>query len=199
MKTRRLLLTGGAAALAASALPAASSRPAAAARAGADAGNFPNPLLLTHTGQRVRFYDDIVKGNKAVVFNMIYAGCSNICPPNTANLIEVQRILGDRVGRDVFFCSLTLQPDLDRPPDLAAYARRFGVGPGWTFLTGQRADIEAVRRKLGFFDPDPQVDADMAQHTGMVRMGNAARDRWSMMPSLIPAARLAWSIAELAS
>lgn len=66
-------------------------------------------------------------------------------------------------------------------------------------LTGKRADIEAIRRKLGFFDPDPEVDAKLAQHTGMVRMGNAARDRWSMMPSLLPAARLARSIAQLAS
>lgn len=198
MKARRLFIAGGAAAVATATPTVAASAQRAGARPAPEVGGFPNPLLLTHTGRQVRFYDDIVKGNKAVVFNMIYAGCSNICPPNTANLIEVQRILGDRVGRDVFFCSLTLQPDLDRPPDLQAYAKRYGVGPGWTFLTGRRADIEAVRRKLGFFDLDPAVDADLARHTGMVRMGNAARDRWSMMPSLIPAARLAWSIAELA-
>ena len=168
------------------------------AGAAARGDDFPNPLLLTHTGQRVRFHDDLVKGNKAVLFNMMYASCSNICPPNTANLLAVQRILAGRMGRDLHFFSLTLQPDLDRPPDLQAYAGRYGVGPGWTFLTGRREDIEAVRRKLGFVDPDPRVDARLAQHTGMVRLGNAARDRWSMMPALLPPQRLARSIAELA-
>jgi protein SCO1/2 len=163
------------------------------------AGDFPNPLLDTHTGRRVRFHDDLVRGNKVVLFNMMYASCSNVCPPNTANLLEVQRLLGGRVGRDIFFCSLTLQPDHDRPPDLLAYARRYGVGPGWTFLTGRRADIDAIRRKLGFFDPDPKVDTDLMQHTAMVRIGNAALDRWSMMPALLPPARLARSIAELAA
>ena len=102
------------------------------------------------------------------------------------------------MGRDVFFYSLTLQPDFDRPPDLQAYARRYGVGPGWTFLTGTRGDIEAIRRKLGFFDTDPQVDADLKQHTGMVRIGNQALDRWSMMPSQLQPLRLARSIGELA-
>lgn len=159
---------------------------------------FPNPLLHTHTGRRLRFYDDIVKGDQAVLFNMMYAACRNICPPNTASLLAVHRLLGERMGRNVFFYSLTLQPDLDRPPDLHAYARRYGVGPGWTFLTGTREDIDAIRRKLGFFDPDPEVDASLMRHTGMVRIGNAARDRWSMMPALLPPARLARSIAELA-
>ena len=170
--------------------------PARGTRTAAD--DFPNPLLVTHTGQRLRFYDDIVKGNKAVLFNMMYASCRNICPPSTASLLQVQRLLGDRVGRDIMFYSLTLQPDLDRPADLQAYAKRYGVGPGWTFLTGARKDIDAIRRKLGFVSLDPAVDADLAQHTGMIRIGNQARDRWSMMPSQLPPARLARSIAELA-
>lgn len=187
MNARRFFIATGLAGAAAPAL-------AASARA----GDFPNPLLETHTGQGLRFYDDIVKGNRALLFNMMYASCRNVCPPNTASLLQVQKILGQRMGRDIMFYSLTLQPDLDRAPDLEAYARRYGVGAGWIFLTGARKDIEAIRRKLGFFDLDPEVDADLAQHTGMVRIGNQARDRWSMMPSQLPPARLARSIAELA-
>lgn len=160
--------------------------------------DFPNPSLVTHRGERIRFYDDVVKGNKVLLLNMMYAGCSNICPPNTANLLQVQQLLGERMGRDIFFYSLTLQPDIDRPPELEAYARRHGIAPGWTLLTGARRDMDDIRRKLGFVDPDPAVDADLAQHTGMVRIGNQALDRWSMMPSLVPPARLARTLADLA-
>jgi protein SCO1/2 len=67
----------------------------------------PNVVLQTHLGREVRFYDDLVKGNKVVVFNMIYTACQNVCPPNTANLIQVQKILGNRMGQDIFFFSVT--------------------------------------------------------------------------------------------
>ena len=194
MNARRVFIATGIGGAVFPAISGSASRAAASARV----NDFPNPLLLTHEGKRVRFYDDVVKGNKVLLLNMMYASCSNICPPNTANLLQVQKLLGDRMGRDIFFFSLTLQPEIDRPPDLKAYARRYGVMPGWTFLTGARQDMDDVRRKLGFFDPNPVVDADLTQHAGMVRIGNQALDRWSMMPSLMAPSRLARSITDLA-
>ena len=167
------------------------------ASSGPRAGYFPNALLRTHDGRQVRFYDDVVKGNKIVVFNMMYTVCANICPPNTANLLQVQALLGDRVGRDIFFYSLTLRPDMDTAEALQAYARLYGVKPGWTFLTGARGDMDAIRRKLGFFDRDPQIDSDLSQHTGMLRIGNEAYDRWSMMPAMLTPRHLANSIVRL--
>lgn len=193
MNARRVFIAAGIGGTVLPALSGSTTRATANARV----DDFPNPPLETHTGRRIRFYDDAVKGNKAVLFNMMYAGCGNICPPSTANLLQVQQVLGQRMGQDVFFYSLTLQPDIDRPPDLQAYAARYRIGPGWSFLTGKRQDIDDIRRKLGFFDPDPQVDADLAQHTGMVRIGNAALDRWAMMPSLLPPTRLARAIEDL--
>lgn len=148
-----------------------------------ESGYFPNPVLETHEGKRVRFYDDLVKG-KMVVFNMMYANCSNICPPNTANLLQVQQALGAKAGRDVFMYSITLQPEFDSAAALQDYMRKYGIKSGWTFLTGQRKDIDLIRRKLGFFDPDPVIDADLRQHTGMLRIGHDGRDRWSMLPAL---------------
>lgn len=195
MNAKRMLLKTT---LAGALLPVATAAQARPARSGQAASAFPNAALQTHQGRTIHFYDDAVRGNRVVVFNMMYTSCLNICPPNTANLMQVQRLLGERMGRDVFFYSLTLQPEIDRPPALQAYARRYGLAPGWTLLTGQRRDVDAIRRTLGFFDPDPAVDADLAQHTGMVRIGNEALDRWSMMPSLLAPAKLARSIAELA-
>jgi protein SCO1/2 len=165
--------------------------------AGPRSNYFPNAVLETHEGKKVRFYDDVVKGNKIVVFNMMYTVCTNICPPNTANLMQVREMLGDRMGRDIFFYSLTLQPEIDTPPALQAYARQYGIKPGWTLLTGKRGDMEVIRRKLGFYDPDPEADADLSQHTGMVRMGNEAYDRWSMMPALLTPKQLVNSILRL--
>ena len=89
----------------------------------------------------------------------------------------------DRSGRDVFIYSITLRPELDSPAVLAEYARQFGVGKGWSFLTGSPKDIDLVRRKLGFYDTDPVADADIRNHTGVLRIGNVKLDRWMMMPN----------------
>ena len=70
------------------------------------------------------------------------------------------------------------------PSRLKAYAESRGVGPGWLFLTGTRDSIEQIRYGLGFYDRDPVVDQDKSSHTGMVRIGNAAYDRWAMAPAL---------------
>jgi protein SCO1/2 len=80
--------------------------------------------------------------------------------------------------------SITLQPEQDSPQDLKIYAAVRGVKPGWLFLTGQPADLRLIRYRLGFYDPDPTIDGDKATHTGAVRIGNDAYERWTMAPAL---------------
>jgi protein SCO1/2 len=159
------------------------SEPARHALARTPGSYFPNVVLRTHEDKLVRFYDDLLK-EKIVVINFMYTACGDICPGMTQNLVEVQRLLGERVGRDIFMYSFTLQPLLDTPELLKAYADTFAVGPGWLFLTGAPGDIELLRRKLGFVDSDPVSDAEFEQHIGIVRFGNEALDRWAGCPAL---------------
>jgi protein SCO1/2 len=148
-----------------------------------DAAYFTNAVLRTHDGRSVKFYDDLLKG-KLVVINMMYTSCSGICPANTASMKAVQQALGARVGRDIFMYSLSLRPEFDSPQALRDYVKLYAIGPGWTFLTGVPAEVDAIRRKLGFYDSDPVADADISRHTGMVRIGNLRASRWSMVPAL---------------
>src|SRR5690242_10787973 len=97
---------------------------------------FGNAPLTTQDGKVVHFYDDLLK-DKAVVINLIYTHCSASCPLETAKLAQVQRLLGDRVGKDIFFYSISIDPERDTPKALKAYAQRFHVKPGWLFLTGK--------------------------------------------------------------
>jgi protein SCO1/2 len=191
MNTRRKVLAGlGVVAFGWAAWHSGSSlQQPAAPLAGVGGTRFPNVPLLTHEGREVRFYDDLVRG-KVVAINMMYAQCTNSCPATTANLRLVQKMLGERVGRDVHLYSLTLQPELDSPERLREYVERHHIGPGWQFLTGARADIEQLRRALGFYDVDPVVDLNDLTHTGMLRIGNDALDRWTMAPSLTDAAQI---------
>jgi protein SCO1/2 len=144
----------------------------------------PDVELVTHEGKSVRFRSDLVAG-KVVLINAMFAGCGETCPLVTANLLRVQELLGERVGRDIFMYSFTLWPELETPEILADYARAHGVGPGWLFLTGSKPDLERLRVSLGFYSNDPDFDVLAETHTGTLRYGNARRDRWSGCPALI--------------
>jgi len=166
---------------------AAGARPAAAAVLSSPAStnrrDFPNVTLVGHDNREVRFYDDLVKG-KIVLFNFFYAHCEGICIPATSNLKKVQRLLGDRVGRDIFMYSISLKPKEDTPEHLRAYYEANDIKPGWTFLTGPPENCELLRRRLGFADVDPVRDRDITQHSGLVVFGNEPYDSWSACPAL---------------
>ena len=144
---------------------------------------FPNVTLITHEGKQVRFYDDLIK-DKIIVLNFMYANCEGVCPGITMNMVKVQKALGNRVGRDIFFYSITLKPDKDTPEVLKKYARMHGAGQGWLFLTGKPADIEMIRRRQGFVDPDPELDKDTSNHIGNIRYGSEPRMLWAACPGL---------------
>ena len=119
------------------------------------ANYFPNVPLTTQDGKTVHFYDDLIKG-KIVAINLIYTTCKYACPLETARMRQVQQVLGDRMGKDVFFYSITIDPEHDTPAVLKDYAEKFHAGPGWLFLTGKQADIDLIQRKVGLYStPDP--------------------------------------------
>lgn len=171
-----------------------------APRVGQDPGfaPIPNASLRTQTGASVRFYDDLVRG-RTVVIQFFFVHCEGICPLSTGRMVALQDLLGERLGRDVHFLSITLDPEQDTPAVLAEHARAVGARAGWTFLTGARDDIEALRRRLGVFDLDPALDADRNQHAGVLVLGNDSKQRWTMKPASLPASTLLQSILRLAA
>jgi protein SCO1/2 len=191
---RTLLADSGVGAVAGILLTGGLSRATVSPREGIRDRYFPNVPLRTHENKKVRFYDDLIK-NRIVTINFMYADCAGVCPLITSTLVQVQKLLSPRVGRDIFMYSITLKPEQDTPRALKEYARMHGAGPGWVFLTGNPDDIELLRQRLGFTDPDPAVDADKANHIGNVRYGNEALQLWGACPGLATAKSIAKSIS----
>jgi protein SCO1/2 len=139
------------------------------------AGYFPNLPLTTQDGKAVNFYEDLLKG-KSVAINVIYTSCTDECPLETAKMAQVARIFGDRMGRDIFFYSISIDPNHDTPAVLKAYAKNFNVGPGWLFLTGKEADIKVIVKKLGLSRGSDRANKD--GHTASLMVGNEPTGQW---------------------
>ncbi len=187
--TRRALLLAGKA--------GAESAPASRAAVGV-AGHAAGPdvEVWTHTGRRAWFYQDLVRG-RVVLINVFYTGCGDTCPLVTQNLLALQELLGDRVGRDLFMYSISLQPELETPEILRDYAALHGIGPGWELLTGAADDIDWLRWRLGFRNPDPdldELDVVKDEHSGILRYGSEPLNRWAATPALLPPETIARAI-----
>jgi len=131
----------------------------------------PNVPVVTQDGQVLKFYDDLIQ-DRIVVLSFFYASCQDICPLATARLAEAQERLGERVGRDIFFYSISIEPERDTPERLKQYASAFQAGPGWLFLTGLPEDIQAIRQKFGDRRPD------LIDHRNDVVLGNGRTGEW---------------------
>ena len=136
---------------------------------------FPNTVLTTQDGKKVRFYDDLLKG-KSVAVNVIYTSCTDECPLETARMAEVQRLLGDRMGKDIFFYSISIDPEHDTPQVLKEYAKKFGVGPGWQFLTGNKEEIKLLTKKLGLSRTSDAFNKD--GHASSLMLGIEPSGQW---------------------
>jgi protein SCO1/2 len=112
----------------------------------------------------------------AVTF--IYATCKDTCPILTAKMAALQQRLGADFGLRVRFVSVTVEPEVDTPAVLKAYAERLGADPaGWSFLTGSGAEVNEVVRRYGAFakqvkpgEVDHLLLTSLVDRRGMLRV-----------------------------
>src|SRR6202008_5178591 len=94
---------------------------------------FTDVLLVNQNGEKMRFYSDLLQ-NKVVVINSFFATCTGSCLPLNRNLEKLQKALGDHMGKEVYFVSISVDPTVDTTANLKAYAKKLNAGPGWYFL-----------------------------------------------------------------
>src|SRR5215475_681951 len=136
------------------------------------ANYFPNVPVIDQNGRTLNFYDDVIKG-KIVVISFIYTSCQDLCPLTTAKMAQMEDKLDGAVGRDLFFISMSVDPENDTPERMKAFADAFDAGPGWLFLTGKVADIRAVNYKLG-----DRSNRNLSDHRNEIVLGNDAIGDW---------------------
>jgi len=132
---------------------------------------FTDITLVNQNGEKMRFYHDLLQG-KTVIINSFFATCQGSCLPITRNLEKVQEALGDRLGKDARIISISVDPEVDTPPELKAFSKKFHARPGWYFLTGSKENVEFILKKLG------QYVEDKNDHYNIVIIGNDRTGLW---------------------
>jgi protein SCO1 len=110
--------------------------------------------------------------NKVVIINAFFSTCTSVCPPMNRNLEKLQDALGDRLGKDAFLVSITVDPETDTPTRLKEYSRKFHARPGWMFLTGKKENVDWALYKLG------QYVETKDGHTTVIIIGNEPKGLW---------------------
>ena len=100
----------------------------------------PEFALVDHTNAQLTRHE--LLGHVTIV-NFIFTRCDNICPVTSMKMRSVQERTGDEPG--IKLLSITVDPEHDSVPVLAAFAEQYGADPTrWRFARGDLAAVRAL-------------------------------------------------------
>jgi cytochrome oxidase Cu insertion factor (SCO1/SenC/PrrC family) len=141
---------------------------------------FTNLEVVDQNGQRLNFYDDVLKG-KVVAINFIFTNCQGACPLMTKNLTFVRDMMGGEVGKSVHFVSISIDPTRDTPAAMKEFAQTHDADhAGWTWVTGDPDNLAAIVKKLGSYTDDPEA------HTTQMLAANVRTAHWTKIAPNVP-------------
>jgi protein SCO1 len=143
----------------------------------------PDTEVVNQDGQHLRFNSQIVDGRIAIVTGF-FTTCSSMCPITQEKLSKVAKLLGPRLGKDVVIVSVSVDAENDTPARMKDWAEKFHIGPGWTLLSGNRAEVDTLLKSLGLFVELRQ------RHQSALMIGSAATG-WVRISSWTPSEKLA--------
>ena len=153
--------------------PHAAHKAAAAQSSGSEAAQvrLTDTALVTQDGKPVKFKSDVL-GEKIVVIDFVYTTCTTVCPVVSALFANLQERLGPDLGKEVALVSVTVDPLRDTPQRLKELGAKYKAGPGWTFLTGKKPQVDEVLKAFGAYT------ANFAEHPPLVMVGDAKSGQW---------------------
>lgn len=143
----------------------------------------PDIEVVNQDGRHVRFNTQVVEGRIAIVTGF-FTSCSAMCPITQEKLAQVAKLLGPRLGKDVMIVSISVDAENDTPARMKDWGEKFHIGPGWTLLSGRRAEVDTLLKSLGLFVELRQ------RHQSALMVGSTATG-WVRISSWTPSEKLA--------
>ena len=149
---------------------------------------FTDTVLVDQNGKGHRFYSDLLEG-KVVILGSFHADCTSIGPPMMATMKRLQKDLSARASEfNIIFISVDPTDDVAKSQTVAT---KYGAGPGWYFLTGQKANVDIVLKKLGM------AVANKEDHSPVLSVGNVKTGLWKKIYGLTPPAKMLTLVEEM--
>jgi protein SCO1/2 len=114
--------------------------------------DLPDVTLVDQDAREVSL-QELVDSGEVVMVDFIFGTCTTICPILSAGFSNLQRRLGSGPGGPILL-SISIDPEHDTPEIMTDYLKRYRAQPGWSFLTGDRDDIDRVMRAFDAYVPD---------------------------------------------
>ena len=134
--------------------------------------------VIDQNGKRLRFYSDVLQ-DRVVLLNVIFTNCQGACPLTTQILNRTRDKLVETIRDDVWFVSVSTDPERDTPAALKAFAKQQRVDESrWVFLTGAKQDIDLILKKL------KRYNASIEMHSTQMLAGTTReRHEWIPLPA----------------
>lgn len=142
----------------------------------------PDVTLLNRNGAPVRLRE-LLAADRPVLVDFVYTTCTTICPVLSVNFANVQKQLYQESGK-ALLVSISIDPEYDRPKQIAAYMDRFRARPGWEFLTGSKDDIVQVLKAFKVFTPNKM------NHPPVMLLKSPSDERWVRLYGMIGTEKL---------
>ena len=141
---------------------------------------FSNVELVNQNGERLKFYDEVLKDN-VVVISFIFTNCQSACPLMTRNLTMIRDMLREDERRAIQFISISIDPLRDTPSAMKEFAQKHDADiDGWLWLTGQPDDVNYITKRLGSYTDDPEM------HTTTLLAANVPNAHWTKIEPNVP-------------
>lgn len=101
----------------------------------------PSFTFLNQKGKIVSS-EAVFNSSKPTFVQFIFTSCPTICPVMSTHFASFQ----EKVGEEVQFVSISIDPTYDTPQKLLDYSKNFNSKNNWTFLTGNDKEIIALQR-----------------------------------------------------
>jgi protein SCO1/2 len=86
-----------------------------------------------------------------VLLALFYGTCDSVCPVIVRDMQKVEAMLSPDDRRRTRFVLVTIDPKVDTPDKLLAYAKKHEMDPArWTLLTGPPEQVRVLANVLGF-------------------------------------------------
>lgn len=146
---------------------------------------FPQVAVTDQNKHKSWFYEELIHDKLVLVNFTSVKGEKHY--PIVKNMVKVQNMIGDRLGKDVFIYTISTDPHHDTPESLKELADEHGAK--WQFLTGSPDDVRSILNGFGI----------RGKINGLSWVGNEKTGRWMTKASQQHPLYIAEAVARLST